>query len=502
MYTKVILLIAGLTCFCSSIYSQKTHKLSFKINITDSLKKDFDNEGRLFLCLSTDHPLPVSAFHPGGSNVIAKNIRGFPIEEGLVIKKSNGWTSVFDWSFENIPEGTYYVQAVWKPDPYFGFRQDGVIYSTVQKVIIDKKSAVVLNLDWWPRRKLIEHPLVREIDIQSDTLSSWWDKPMHIKASVLLPSGYDENSSVKYPIRYNVAGYGGRYFRVESLINDKGFMSWWESNESPQVINVFLDGYGPYGDCYQLDSENSGPYGYSLIHEQIPFIESKYRGTSFNETRFVDGCSTGGWVSLALQLIYPDVFNGCFSYSPDGVDFENFQLINIYEDQNAFVNEHGYEQPMRRSIIGEPMWSMREYIAYENIQSSTNSYTQSGGQFSAFNALYGTKAENGFPSAMFDPLTGTINTEIARQWGKYDLLKYVKENWTTLGPKIAGKIYVSIGDMDDFYLNIAMRSFDAFLLTTENPKSNAKIEFLPTVGHCRQYSHRTVLEQIAIKLNE
>jgi hypothetical protein len=61
---------------------------------------------------------------------------------------------------------------------------------------------------------------------------------------------------------------------------------------------------------------------------------------------------------------------------------------------------------------------------------------------------------------------------------------------------------VSIGDMDDFYLNIAMRSFDAFLLTTENPKSNAKIEFLPTVGHCRQYSHRTVLEQIAIKLNE
>ena len=135
-------------------------------------------------------------------------------------------------------------------------------------------------------------------------------------------------------------------------------MNWWESDDAPQIINVFLDGEGPFGDSYQMDSENSGPYGDALTNELIPFIESTYRGTDTPTTRFVDGCSTGGWVSLGLQLYYPDFFNGTFSYSPDAIEFENYQLINIYKDENAFVNEFGYMRPVARMTDGEPFLSM------------------------------------------------------------------------------------------------------------------------------------------------
>ncbi len=81
----------------------------------------------------------------------------------------------------------------------------------------------------------------------------------------------------------------------------------------------------------------------------------------------VEGCSTGGWVSLALQLFYPDFFNGCFSYSPDQVDFENCQLINIYKDENAFYNEFDYLRPLMRETSGEPVISQKDFVQFENV---------------------------------------------------------------------------------------------------------------------------------------
>ena len=38
-------------------------------------------------------------------------------------------------------------------------------------------------------------------------------------------------------------------------------------------------------------------------------------------------------MSLALQVFYPDFFNGCWSQCPDSVTFERFELIDIYNDR-------------------------------------------------------------------------------------------------------------------------------------------------------------------------
>src|SRR5258706_118479 len=277
-------------------------------------------------------------------------------------------------------------------------------------------------------------------------------------------------------------------------------MDWWQYDEAPQVINVFLDGEGPFGDSYQMDYDNSGPYGYSLIHEVIPYIEKTYRGTNSSTTRFVDGCSTGGWVSLGLQLYYPDAFNGVFSYSPDAIEFENYQLINIYKDENAFVNEYGYVRPVMREVSGEPMLSLKDFIQYENVLGSSNTYLNSGGQFSAHTALYSPKGSNGLPKPLFDPETGVIDHGVAEYWKKYDFKLYAEKNWKTLGPKLQGKIYIWMGDMDNFYLNLGTRAFDNFIKTTTNPTSDAEIVFTPMKGHWANYSNKTVLLQVADRI--
>lgn len=501
---------------------QKTHKISFDLTVASELQSSFKADGRLFLFMDVYPGREPRSCSPTSWSTcsFAKNITNWKFGDNLKIDSSFGWIKwqstpfltyddkelgwkiIPSWSFENIPEGTYYMQFLWDQETFESpINSSGNIYSKVMEVKVDKSLEVNVSLsELIGQTELIKHDLVKEISIKSDTLSKWWGRSVFVKASVLLPARYSQNPNTVYPIRYNVAGYGGRYTRINNVIRDNTFMDWWLSDEAPQIISVFLDGEGPFGDCYQMDSENNGPYGFNLIHELIPYIESKYRGGNSPETRFTDGCSTGGWVSLALQLLYPGFFNGCYSYSPDPVDFENLLLTNIYKDKNAFINEYGYLQPARRHSFGKPQSSLKDWIQYENVLGTSNSYMNSGYQFGAYAAAFSPKGQNGLPMPLIDPITGKIDSLVAESWKKYDLKLYTEKNWNTIGPKIKGKIYIWMGDMDSYHLNFATHSLDNYLNSTKNPQSDAIIEFTPMNGHCTQYSNRKVLEQIEAKL--
>ena len=496
------LLISG---FWLSAYSQKqSFHLSVNLTVADELQESFNPEGRLFIFLSQDSLVePRTQIWPNPqrkTHIFARNIKNFNANKVLKINKDDEFIRTSEWSLENIPAGKYFVQILWDQDKNESrINAQGNLYTKKEGINLDRSTEIDFTLNQKIGGRMVKnHPLSKAIDFKSDTLSKWWGKPVYLKASVLLPHGYDKNT--KYPIRYNIAGYGGRFDRINYLIENKEFIEWWDSDEAPQIISVFLDGEGPFGDSYQMDSENSGPYGYSLINELIPYIESEYRGTNTATTRFVDGCSTGGWVSLGLQLYYPDFFNGVFSYSPDAIEFENYQLVNIYKDSNAFVNEFNYKRPLMRDIMGEPLLSWQEFIQYENVLGSSNTYLNSGGQISAHTALYSPKGENGLPKPLINPYTGKIDHAVADHWKKYDFKLYAKKNWAQLGPKVQGKIFIWMGDMDNFYLNTATRGFDDFIKTTKNPSSDAEIVFSPMEGHCSQYSHKEVLLKIQEKI--
>ena len=400
-------------------------------------------------------------------------------------------------TFVPLP-GKFYYQAVYKQNIDDGQANiPGNIYSTIDSVQMTGAVNLTLQLNKMiPPFEIVKHKFVKSVVIQSKCLTEFWGRPRYLKASVLLPSGYFENPGKSYPICYRVPGLNGRYNGVNGMIGNTQFSEWWFSKGTPQIIYVFLDSQGPYGDSYQVDSENNGPCGKALTEELIPDIEKMVHYNKDSGKRFLAGASTGGWVVLGLQIFYPDFFDGAWAYSPDPVDFEHYGLINIYQDKTVFYNRFDYLQPEYRTIYGEPKGSMKEAIGDENVQSRTNNYLISGEQFGAYNAVFGPKGKDGFPSLMFDPVTGKIDHAIAAQWAKYDLKKVLEKNWSTLGPKLQGKIWIWTGDMDNLYSNVATRFLKMYLDKTENPKSDAKISFTAMAGHCAEWNDKTVLMMV------
>lgn len=110
--------------------------------------------------------------------------------------------------------------------------------------------------------------------------------------------------------------------------------------------------------------------------------------------------------------------------------------------------------------------TMRQMSQLEAVLGSNGRSAQ---QFEAWEAVYGPVGDDGYPKPLFDKLTGKIDPSVAaykRDHG-YDLTHYTRTNWPEIGPKPKGKIHVYCGDMDNFYLNLAVYLFEDFMKTTD-----------------------------------
>ena len=475
-----------------SIQAQEKSLWQAKVTVAPELRKSMNKGGRMLFRFSSQyHKEP----HISGSLTVGYTSPDWDGSSVFTLKSTDqGILSAGTFPVT----GKVYCQVVYKNNMDDAQENaPGNWYSDVDSLMPNSQTAFILTLcKVLPPAVLPEHKFVKFIEIQSKCLSEFSGHPRFLKASVLLPSGYFDHPGESHPICYRAPGLNGRFTFVENKLKDKEFIDWWLSGTAPQVIYVFLDSRGPYGDTYQVDSENNGPCGKALTEELIPAIEKMVHYNPASKNRYLAGLSTGGWVALGLQIFYPDFFDGTWSYSPDPVEFEHYGLINIYMDESLFYNRYGYLQPGVRTVYGEPTRAMKDWIQGENLGSRSGNYLVSGGQFGAYNAVFGPKGKDGLPSLMFDPFTGKIDHEVARQWEKYDLKKVLEKNWSSLGPKLQGKIWIWTGDMDDLYSNVATRFLKMYLDSTENPKSDATIKFTPMAGHCEEFSDDDVLKMV------
>jgi hypothetical protein len=80
---------------------------------------------------------------------------------------------------------------------------------------------------------------------------------------------------------------------------------------------------------------------------------------------------------------------------------------------------------------------------------------------------------------LWDRATGTIDKAAAAYWRDkgYDLTWYMKQNWSRIGPQLAGKMHVYVGDMDNHYLNLGVYLMELEASKLTGPKANFVFDY-------------------------
>jgi enterochelin esterase-like enzyme len=406
----------------------------------------------------------------------------------------------------DLPPGAYHVQAVLnvyetvhradghvlklhmdRGEGQEWNRSPGNLMSKPQQVQVGPDS--VVSMEMTETIPPIEPPkdtkYIRHVAIESKLLTQFWGRPTKLSAIVLVPEGFDDNPLAHYPIAFDQGHFPAdfRAFReTPPPAESKGvarqranrayqFFQDWTSGRLPKMLIVLTQHPTPYyDDSYGVNTANMGPYGDALTQELYPFIEKQFRAIGEPWARVVYGGSTGGWMTLAQQIFYPDYFGGAWGFCPDPVDFHAFQLINVYSDKNAYYDLGPFlklPRPLGRLPNDHTLNTSEDFSRQESV---LGAHGRSGGQMDAFHAVFGPVGPDGYPAKLWDAETGAINPEVARYWEEhYDLTAMLRRDWEKLGPKLIGKLHITIGTKDTFYLDAAVHLAEDFLENTKLP---------------------------------
>ncbi len=496
-------------------------------------------DGRVLVMLSTDDSGEPRFQIRGGvksQQVFGVDALGLaPGAEAVVDGETFGYPAA---SLAEVPAGEYHVQALLHRYETFtradghtvklpmdrgeGQRWNkapGNLYSTPRKLIVNplEKTRLSIQLDQViPEVELPEDTeYVKHVKIGSKLLSEFWGRPMHLGAHVLLPEGFDEHPEARYPLvifhGHFPSDFGG--FRPEPPDPDleceyserfgvdcynriqqqeaHDFYEAWTGPDFPRMLIVEVQHANPYyDDSYAVNSANLGPYGDAITHELVPYLEETFRGLGEGWARFLYGGSTGGWEALAVQVFYPDDYNGCFAACPDPIDFRAYMTANIYQDANAYYQEGPFrriERPGRRDYLGHVSGTIRDD---NHMELALGTRGRSGDQFDIWEAVYSSVGDDGYPKRLWDKLTGDIDPDVAEHWREnYDLRHILERDWATLGPKLEGKIHIYCGDMDNYYPNNAVYLMEDFLEPTTAPHYGGEVDYGDRAEHCWNGDH-------------
>jgi hypothetical protein len=463
--------------------------LHFEVTLSDGLLSG-PRDGRLLIVLGRKpDPEPRTTVGETGMNVppvLGVDVKGFAA--GVKARVDENAITFPLPHLSRLTPGRYFIQAVFDHNCDLRLANaPGNLYSDIVARDLDPTRGETVRLELTHRTAdeslPAETEFVKYVRIRSELLSRHHGRPIFLRAGVIVPRGYEQERQRRYPLRVHIGGFGSRFTEVSSMMSaESAFRRTWLANDTPPMVLLHLDGAGPFGDPYQVNSANNGPFGDAIVGELIPEVEKRFRLIGRPQARVLDGESTGGWVSLALQIFYPDYFQGAWAHAPDPVDFRAFELINIYQHDNAYVNEHGFERPAARELTGEVLFTVRHECQRERVLGRGNQWVLSGKDWGSWNAVFGPRGPDGLPKPLWDGRTGQIDRTVVDHWMAYDLRLVLEKNWPVLGPKLRGKIRIWVGEADDYFLNNAVHLLDDFLQRAR-PAAEHRIIYAPGQGH-------------------
>jgi hypothetical protein len=502
-------------------------------------RSDAPLDGRLLVILAVD-PATEPRFQVR-DGVAAAQVFGIDVDGWQPGSPATIDTGTFGYplaSTRDVPAGDYFVQAVLNryetfrrsdghtvklpPDRGEGqqwHKKPGNLYSKPRQLRVDAMAGtqieLVLDQEILPIERPQDTKFVKHIQITSERLTKFWGRPVQLGANVLLPAGFDEHAEARYPLvvfhghfpdtfrgfreeppdpslepdyseRFRLHGYN----KIQQQYAHEFFQAW-TGRDMPRFLIVEIQHANPfYDDSYAVDSANLGPYGAAIQQELIPEVERRFRGIGQGWARFAYGGSTGGWEALAVQIFYPDEYNGCFAACPDPIDFRAYTVVDIYRDENAYYAEGPFARvprPGMRDWRGH-VTSTLEQMNHLELVLGTKS--RSGQQWDIWEAVFSPCGQDGYPRRIWDKRTGVIDREVAAYWREhYDLRHILQRDWRKLGPKLAGKIHIYCGTMDNYFLEGAVRLMEEFLESTKDPHYAGEVDYGEGAEHCWNGDH-------------
>ena len=458
----------------------------------------------------------------------------FGLKAGDTINLSSGDAGVNGWPFQmgELPPGEYAVQAffivytkferaqapaIWGMADHGGGGYFGAnpynLYSAMQMADL-RAGGTELTLDQMiplgyelkegqvtQQGNYEDTEMVKYVKIKSELLSDFWGTDMYLGANVLLPKDYSADKT--YPVLYYQGHWPGSgaplsYGRT-GRDSYEAFNKFWDESAPDLIVVTFRDANMFYDTSYSVDSVNLGPWGEAITTELIPWLEETFNAVGEPWARALAGGSTGGWESLAMQVFYPEYFGGTWAMCPDGVDFHAYQIVNLYDDENAYYLDKGWykvARPSSRDLSGNIKFTIEDENHYELAIGGPEAVSL--GQWAVWESVYGPMKDNGYPARVWDPVTGVIDKEVVAYWGEnYDLTRILQTEWEELGPKLKGKIHLRGGDMDSYYLNLAQYILGDWLATTDY--EGYSVTF-PRMGHTGNISNPDLVTEIALHM--
>ena len=535
--------IKGVVITCILFYlidyykNSDDNKIKFEIEYSEKFQEDgFD--GRLLLMISNNNRaeprfqindshntqmifgVDVESWDANHKIVIDSEAIGYPIKSTKEIQEGEYYVQAFLHKYETFNLSTGYTVKLPK-DQGEGQKWNispKNLYSTPKKIKIKNSSTISISLDNEipPIEPARDTDFIKHVKIKSEMLSKFWGRDMYLQANVLVPHGFDKKSNTKYPLmifhghfpntfrgfrtvpptapekdtiynsRFGITGY--KYIQEKEAYD---LYKNWISNDFPRFLAIEIQHQNPYyDDSYAVNSANIGPYGDAITYELIPHVEKLFNGVGESWGRFLYGGSTGGWESLAAQVLYPKEYNGCFAACPDPIDFRAFTVVNIYEDDNAYYHEGSFRKTLRAGMRDGKGIIKNHLIQINKRESVLGSKGRSGDQWDIWQAVYSPPGEDGYPKPIWDRETGKIDKDVANYWKEnYDLSYIMKRDWDKIGKDLQGKIHIYCGDMDNYYLNNAVVLTEEFLESTTEPYYNGEVDYGDMAEHCWNGDH-------------
>src|SRR5499427_6264889 len=418
------------------------------------------------------------------------------LEPGATVELDANATA-FPTPFSQLKPGRYAVQAVLDRDHSYNYtgRGPGDLVSGVVEMDLPGDASHLLTLataipeaDPFQPLSNVSAALkevyaaakadIHAIDFTSPALSSFWGRPASLRGWVVTPPDYAAHPGQRYPTVYYTQGFGGS---LRSL-HDTAVARWDEmkTGKAPPMIWVGLDQSSPTGTSEFVDSVNNGPWGQALTTELIPDLERQYRMDAKPSGRLLTGHSSGGWAVLWLQVNCPKLFGGAWPTSPDPSDFHDFLGINLYApNANVYRKPDGTPWPLARDK-GQMLVAVEDFTRREVVVG------EYGGQRASFEWVFSPRGGDGLPVDMFDRVTGAVDPAVIAYWQEhYDVAERLRRHWPELRRDLDGKIHLTVGTADSFFLDGAAHRLEA---TMKGLGARTDFRYVEGRGHFDLYT--------------